>query len=435
MYGRTLAVLAVLAVAACPWRIASAEKARPEAVGPQTNQPGEPNEPNEPAPARKGRSGLTGYVAAEGRLFFHDPLYAGQEDNNGSLAAQPEYYYQWNNGALFTFTPFARVDSVDSERTHWDIRELYYHYTQDWWSVRFGMARVFWGATEFVHLVDVINQTDLVEHIDGEDKLGQPMLQFSSSVDWGSLDIFILPYFRERTFPGREGRLRPELEIDTDHAIYENRDKERAKDLAIRYSRTFGDLDLGTYLFIGTNRDPLLVPADYLDPNDTADPRLIPFYERVTQLGLDATWASGNWLWKLETVYRKGYLDPYVAATGGLEYTFYGFAGGKSDVGLVAEYVYDERGDDPEMTSIFDDDLFLGLRLSPNDLAGTQVLMGFMQDLGDPENAVSVEASRRFGDHWRLSLDLWLFLDAPENNVIYYIRDDDFVRLELAYHF
>jgi hypothetical protein len=61
--------------------------------------------------------------------------------------------------------------------------------------------------------------------------------------------------------------------------------------------------------------------------------------------------------------------------------------------------------------------------------------MGFMQDLGDPENAVSVEASRRFGDHWRLSLDLWLFLDAPEDNVIYYIRDDDFVRLELAYHF
>jgi hypothetical protein len=415
--------------------VADESQSQFQTAGPQSNEPNEPKEPNEPGPAKRGRGELTGYVAAEGRLFFHDPLYADQEDNNGSLVAQPEYYYQWNNGALFTFTPFARVDSADSERTHWDIRELYYLYSQDWWSVRFGVARVFWGATEFVHLVDVVNQTDLIEHIDGEDKLGQPMLQFSSSVDWGSLDIFILPYFRERTFPGSKGRLRPELDIETDDAIYESRDKERAKDLAIRYSRTFGDLDLGAYFFWGTNRDPLLVPADFLDPNDVGDPRLIPFYERVNQFGLDATWASGNWLWKLEARYRSGYLDPYLSTTGGFEYTSFGFAGGKTDVGLVAEYVYDERGDDPEMTSIFDDDLFLGFRLTPNDLAGTQVLVGFMQDLGDAENAVSIEASRRFGSHWRLSIEAWVFLDAPEDNVIYYLRDDDFVRMELAYHF
>lgn len=435
MHARTLVVLGVLAVAACPWRMVVGEESQSPTVSPQTDAPNEPKEPNEAGPAKGGRSGLTGYVAAEGRLFFNDPLYPGQEDHNGSLAAQPEYYYQWDNGGLFTFTPFVRIDSADSERTHWDIRELYYLYTQDWWSLRFGMARVFWGATEFVHLVDVINQTDLVEHIDGEDKLGQPMFQFSSSVSWGALDIFILPYFRERTFPGRDGRLRPSLVIDTDHPIYESRDKERAMDLAVRYRRTLGDLDLGAYVFMGTNRDPLLAPADFLDPNDTANPRLIPFYERTTQLGFDATWARGNWLWKLEARYRDGYLDPYFAATGGLEYTFYQFAGGKSDVGLVAEYVYDQRGDDPEMTSIFDDDVFLGMRLAPNDLAGTQVLVGFMQDVSDAENALSIEASRRFGTHWRLSLDVWFFLNAPKDNVIYYLRDDDFVRLELAYYF
>jgi hypothetical protein len=169
MHGRTLAVLAVLAVAACPWRIASAEKARPAAVGPQRTT-GEPNGQRRPPP--KGRSGLTGYVAAEGRLFFHDPLYAGQEDNNGSLAAQPEYYYQWNNGALFTFTPFARVDSVDSERTHWDIRELYYHYTQDWWSVRFGMARVF-GAQPS-SCTSSTSSPAASSNTSTRDKLGQP---------------------------------------------------------------------------------------------------------------------------------------------------------------------------------------------------------------------------------------------------------------------
>ncbi len=382
-----------------------------------------------------GRSGLTGYVSAEGRWFFQDPLFPGQEDNNASLAAQPEYYHQWANGSIFTFTPFGRIDSADSERTHWDIRELYYLYPKDWWSFRFGIARVFWGATEFVHLVDVVNQTDLVEHIDGEDKLGQPMLQFTASRDWGTLDIFILPYFRERTYPGREGRLRPELEIDTDHPLYKNTSEERAQDLVIRYSRTVGDIDFGVYYLKGTSRDPLLVPSDYLDPNDPGELRLIPFYDRVDQFGVDAQWATGNWLWKFEGLYRSGYLDPFFAAVGGLEYTFVGFAGGKTDVGLLAEYAYDQRGDDPEMTSIFDNDAFFGLRLSPNDMASTMVLMGVMQDLNDAENAVIVEASRRFGTHWRLSLDAWLFCNVAENSVLHDLRDDSFLRMELAYHF
>ena len=212
MHARTLLILGALAMAACPQGFLLA------AESPSTTIPPEPND-SLPA-ASGGRSGLTGYVAAEGRLFFHDPLFADQEEHNASLVAQPEYYYQWESGGLFTFTPFGRVDSADSERTHWDIRELYYLHAQDWWSFRFGLARVFWGATEFVHLVDVVNQTDLVEHIDGEDKLGQPMLQFTASRDWGTLDIFVLPYFRERTFPGQEGRLRPALVIDTDDAVY-----------------------------------------------------------------------------------------------------------------------------------------------------------------------------------------------------------------------
>ena len=40
------------------------------------------------------------------------------------------------------------------------------------WSLSIGLGKVFWGVTEFNHLVDVINQTDLVEGIDGEAKLG-----------------------------------------------------------------------------------------------------------------------------------------------------------------------------------------------------------------------------------------------------------------------
>lgn len=394
-------------------------------------KPTEPNSPKSYEPIDR----ISGYLSGEARLFLHDPLYPGQRDQDVSFAAQPEYYHQWKDGTALTFTPFGRVDSADPERTHWDIRELNYLYPHDDWFFRVGVARVFWGATEFVHLVDIINQTDWVEDIDGEDKLGQPMVEFSITKNWGTLDLFVLPYFRERTFPGLHGRLRPEMVVDTDDAIFRSPSEQRNIDFAGRYSRSFGTLDFGIYAFRGTGRTPLLVPSNYLDPSVPGPIKLVPFYEQMTQVGTDLQWATGNWLWKFEALYHSGYLDPYFAATGGLEYTFWGVAGSKSDLGLLAEYAYDQRGEDIATTSIYDNDVFLGMRWTPNDTANTQFLAGIMQDLGQSENAVRIEANRRLGSHWRLILQAWLFLSTPEDSLLYYIRDDSFVRMELAYYF
>jgi hypothetical protein len=319
---------------------------------------------------------------------------------------------------------------------------LNFLYPSDSWFFRFGVSRVFWGATEFVHLVDVVNQIDFVEDIDEEEKLGQPMVQFGIAEDWGTLDLFVLPGIRERTFPGADGRLRPELVVDTDNAIFEDDMETRTISIAVRYGRTIGSLDLGVFLFGGTNRDPLLIPSDtglippdMLDPNELNGPVFIPFYEDVIQFGADATWVVGDWIWKLEALYRDGFLDPYFAGVGGFEYTFIRLGDSKMDLGLLAEYAYDDRGEDVTSISPYENDLFLGFRWTPNDPATTMVLAGFMQDLDDPENVLRIEASRRFGDHWRLIFDAWFFLNIPQESLLYSFREDDFVRLELAYYF
>ncbi len=383
--------------------------------------------------AGAGAGEISGHVSVEGRLFFHDALHAGQDDQNGSIAAEPEYFHEWENGSSFTFIPFGRIDSADSERTHFDVRELNYLYRQDNWYFRVGVGQVFWGATEFVHLVDIINQTDFVEHIDGEEKLGQPMIQFSISPSWGNIDIFILPYFRDRTFPGEDGRLRTSQVVDIDDPVYESSSEENNVDLALRYSNTIGGADFGVYLFKGTNREPYLVPPSRINPADTDTTRLIPFYEQITQFGADVQYAVGNWLLKWEAYSRDGFLDPYFATVGGFEYTFYNIGGSNNDVGLLSEYSWNDREDGG--LTIFQNDLFVGARWTPNDTAGTHVLAGFAQDLEQHENALSIEASRRFGEHWRLILDAWFFLNTESGGVLNDLRDDDFARLQLAYYF
>ena len=106
---------------------------------------------------------FSGFLSAEGSYFISEPLFPDQARNSASLAVQPEYFHQWVNGSVFSAVLFAMVDSADSQRTHFDVRELNYLWLNDSWELRVGVGRVFWGTTEFVHLVDIINQTDLVE--------------------------------------------------------------------------------------------------------------------------------------------------------------------------------------------------------------------------------------------------------------------------------
>jgi hypothetical protein len=124
-----------------------------------------------------------------------------------------------NRRQQIRIAPFLRLDSLDDERTHFDIREAYWRNLWESWELTVGFNRIFWGVTESRHLVDVINQTDQVEDIDGDEKLGQPMIQLITDRPWGRLEAFALIGFRERTFAGPDGRLRTPLPVDNNAAV------------------------------------------------------------------------------------------------------------------------------------------------------------------------------------------------------------------------
>jgi len=373
---------------------------------------------------------LNGHVSVEGRLFANDPLYPDQEDNNGSIALEPEFYHARDMNYSLTFIPFMRIDSADSERTHFDIRELNLLLIGDPLEVRIGVGKVFWGVTEFVHLVDIINQTDLVESIRGEDKLGQPMLHFSAPSYFGVFDFFVLPYFRERTFPGSDGRLRTSFEVDTDKAVYEDSDEENHVDFAIRYSNIFSFGDFGIYYFRGTGRDPLFIP----DVKDNGEIVLLPYYQQIDQVGTDLQIVAGNWLWKLEALYQDNDDDPFFAATGGFEYTFVGLGSSKADLGVILEYAYDDR--EEEALTSFQNDLLFGLRFGANDAASTEILLGLSYDVKNNGQVLQLEASRRLTNNMSLALEGWAFFNTEDDDYyLHSIRDDDYIRLQIFYYF
>ncbi len=375
----------------------------------------------------------SGNISFEAKYFSQDALNSSQYNEYGSVSIQPEWFHEWDGGKQsFTFVPFARWDQHDEKRTHSDIRELSWLKVFKESELRVGLRKVYWGVSESQHLVDVINQTDLVENMDGEDKLGQPMINYALINDWGTVDLFILPYFRERTFPGVNGRLRTAFYVDTSNPVYESSDKENHIDFAARWSHNLGDWDAGLSYFDGTSRDPSFVTG----VDASSNPVLRPVYNLMQQTGLDLQATKDAWLWKIEVINRKIKAENanYIAATAGFEYTFYGVFESASDIGLVAEYLYDDRNS--KATTPFEDDLMLGLRWTKNDESDTSVLVGVIADRDDSSRLYSVEASRRIAESLKLTIEARLFKGISTSDLLLSsFRQDDFVQVELAYYF
>ncbi len=373
---------------------------------------------------------LSGNITAEYRHFPHQPLSRTQHGDNLSISIQPEYYTSWDNAKQsLLLIPYLRLDQGDGNRTHFDIREMDWITVADTWELRAGIRKVFWGVTESQHLVDIINQTDLVENIDTEDKLGQPMLNLAIIKDWGTVDLFLMPYFRERTFASGKGRLRPGITIDDDNTTYESSAEEYNLDLALRWSHTLGDWDLGLSHFHGNSRDPIFRPF----VTSTGEVSLRPHYDIIDQTGLDIQATKDSWLWKLELIRRAGQEGDFVAMTGGFEYSFYGVFDSATDIGIVAEYLFDDRNNDS--ASGFDDDIMTGLRIALNDIQSTDALIGMVIDRNTGSRFYSIEASRRIGDSVKLSLEGRWFSGIEPTEVQYSFRNEDYLQLELGWYF
>ena len=381
------------------------------------------------APSSAGEWDIAGFVGVDARAFWQDSRYPGQDDDlNGSFLFQPEFYWRSDDDRQrVSIVGFARVDSQDNERTHADLREAYWGFEGNDWDVVAGVNKVFWGVTESRHLVNIINQVDFVEDIDEEDFLGQPMLNFATQRDFGRFEMYVLPWFRERTFPGPDGRLRPPLPVDTTEPLFESSAEEQHVDFALRYSHYFGDVDFGVHVFDGTSREPRFLASPEGD-------RLIPMYDQMTQVGVDVQYTRDAWLWKLEAIGRDTRIDNFAALVGGFEYTFYGVRDSAADVGILLELLYDGRNDESPPT-VFDNDVFVGTRLALNDANDTSVLAGFVMDTKTRETFMNIEAERRFGDNFSAEFRLRSFSSAGPGDSLYALESDDYIQLRLSWYY
>jgi len=368
-----------------------------------------------------------GSVIGEFRYFTRG-IYeeAGQEQFYPALHLMPEYYYS-SEDQVVSLSLYYLHDDVDDERTHFDVKEAYWLYLYEDMEFKLGFDVVFWGIAESNHLVDIINQTDLVVAPDGEDKLGQSMLSVSWAGDYGVADFYVLPGFRKRTFPGEAGRFRVGLTVES--AEYESSREKNHIDYAFRWSQSIDLLEMAISYFNGTARVPILK----LDNDSGTATSLIAFYEQIARAGLEIQGNVGSWILKSESIYQDSEQNRYFASVSGFEYTFHGIFDSVLDVGVLLEYSYDSRGE--ENVVGLQNDLFAATRLAINSVSSTEILTGAVYDMDDGSSSFFIEARTRLSSDLFFSLESRIYTNIDAGNAFYPIRNDDYLEVRLEWFF
>jgi hypothetical protein len=376
---------------------------------------------------------VTGMTSMETRLFKSSE---DGDDRQDSMMTEVEWVRDSEGGgSTLVVKIFGRYDTLDKNRTHWDIREANWFTFGEDWELRVGLGKVFWGVTEATHLVDIINQTDVVESVDGEAKLGQPLLSYTLIKEWGNLELFVLPYFRERRFDGAKSHLNAGILVDIDNTSYESSQGKKHIDFAMRYFHNIGDFDLGLHYFRGTNREPQFLSQDTTGRNDkTTLVKLTPYYDQIQQYGLDIQSTKGQWLFKIESILRQDSRYTYGAISAGVEYTFTGIFGSAMDLGVLSEFNRDSRHE--RAPTLMDKGLFSGVRLSFNDVQSSAILFGYSVSLSNNDNyAVFAEGSSRLGDNWTLTLDARIYASKEPEELLFRLKQGNHISMTLNYHF
>ncbi|WP_432463424.1 hypothetical protein [Agarivorans sp. QJM3NY_33] len=366
---------------------------------------------------------LEGYAGLAGEVYAEAPLSAEQccHRFNPKITLAPKLKWWNDDGWNVLLAPYSRYEpQADVIFGNW--REANIAYNAQRYSVTVGIDTVYWGVTEVYQPINIVNQYDGRIALGNDEKIGQPMLHFQYWPQWGEAQLLLLPFHQVRPFREPQQRLSPGKPVG-EEIVYS--DGKRNLDLAARVAFWRDELDLGISLFNGNSREPMLL-------DDGA--QLLQSYATMTQLGLGLQWTRDDLLWKWESVAKHGEGKNYLTLVTGAEYSLYGFEFSPGQLGLIAEYTWDNR-DTQAPPTLYNHDLFVGLRWQANDVSDTELLLSGLFDLKKNSQLYQLTASGRVSNHFRwVAEGFWLSAMSP-TEPIFYMSKDSYLSLGLEYYF
>ncbi|CAM4141450.1 hypothetical protein [Pseudoalteromonas ostreae] len=362
-------------------------------------------------------------LAATARYYVHEKDRNKTVNNQFSHGVKGEFKFNKSSrGVKFNTHLFANWDSADEPRRYYDFREANVYVSQDNLKFGLGVDTFFWGVSESINIANVLNQADIMESIDGKVKLGQTFVSLSNRVKNGYISVYYLPVFREQAYPERPVYGLPVSE----YALFE-KDKKNGG-IAARGLFYIDEFEFALSFFKGTRRSPLLLQS-------VANLSVrSPYYLQTENFIFDGVYLLDDFTVKLELKTGKELEHGFTASNLGLEYPSYAFSEYIEEVIFIAEYVFDDRGEQGE--SHGQNDIFLGTKFDFGHSNQGSVRFLYSYDFDFKSEYAELSYEYRLSDYFRFKSKFTKVLSAPmEDKRLFALSDEEFFKLSIHYAF
>ncbi len=362
--------------------------------------------------------------------FSYEPYFFLEENTSSSNEAKNQFintikgkfdYNQNYHDFDFNVEFFYRYDS-SKQFDHGDLSEFNTLYTADNFDFLIGSTIEFWGVVESRNIVDIVNQIDFLEDVNGKQKLGQPLTRLNYYLENGTLSSYLFFGFRDREFTSQTERFGAQPEIRGSSAQYEAGNY-GVTGSAIRLQQNLSLGDFSFHLYSGLDRNPSLVPV--IDFDNTVF--ISPIYEKIEQAGIEAYMPIGNVALKYEGVFRSRNNEDHSAHVMGFEQSIFNVFKKPLDMTYFVEYLYDDRSQSAPLT-IYQNDLFLGLRLSYTQNTPLTIKFGLLKDMEFDESFVSTDIEKNITDNSTFIINGRFFIDVNNASPLTIVENDSYIK-------
>ena len=357
-------------------------------------------------------------------------------DYHDELAAEGNSKITLKNDSFQTDAKIEFLYSKEyAQRRYLLLDELYISKEKGDYEVTLGKRVQYWGELEGFNIADIYNQKNYLKD------------PFDKSAKYGAWGGDITRYFDENSLEIGVKFYEEDIKLPTGTTPY--------APLAFRYDKKL-KLENKRYtptLYIKTN----LVNDTYLDTEASIvflhgydnkrsytplDANTLAQYAyRVNKVLLLAHAIYNDTIFKTELAYtdviENNTMSDYTQLSAGVEHSLYGLVG-QSDVTLFGEYYRYLYSDDAKLknvdiSEVYDNDLFLAMRMTFNDVRSSELQGGILQDIQNGEQVIKATFKTRLFESFILKSE-YLHID-PETSGTLLSRFGRSSRFTLSIHY
>jgi hypothetical protein len=296
------------------------------------------------------------------------------------------------------------------------LNELYLTKEFDDYSFTIGKELKYWGELEGYNIADVYNQKNYFKDpFDKSAKLGSIGANITRYFEENSLELGVKLYEQDINYPQNEMPYAP-LPMDYTKKL-QTSDARYTPTFYLKANFVTDELvDSETSLIFWHGYDT----KRYFTPISSTT--LAQYAYRVKKVLLFSHIVVGDTIFKTELAYtdvsKDTKMSDYTQLSVGAEHSVYDIFG--SDITFYGEYykyLYtdDKKIKNVDISEVYDNDIFLALRLNFNDIGSSDMKFGILQDLDKAESVFKVDFHSRVRDDFVLHGEFLEILSSTRN--------------------